>query len=87
VVLSLNKDMTLAQFIPLMHQPELVLDILSLQSNFTLPAELAGGNPMLLAPIFSGMTTGLFVKEDEKLTHQAETIEGKLFLNGQEVRL
>jgi uncharacterized protein YdgA (DUF945 family) len=87
VVLSLNKDMTLAQFIPLMQQPELVLDILSLQSNFTFPAELAGGNSMLLAPIFPGMTTGLFVKDNEKLTHQAETIEGKLFLNGQEVRL
>ncbi len=87
LVLSLNKDMTLAQFIPLMNQPALILDILSLQSNFTLPAELAGGNPMLLAPIFSGMPTGLFVKEGEKLTHQAETIEGKLFLNGREVRL
>jgi uncharacterized protein YdgA (DUF945 family) len=87
VVLGLNKDMTLAQFIPLIHQPELVLDILSLQSNFTFPAELADGNPMLLAPIFPGMTTGLFVKDDEKLTHQAETIEGKLFLNGQEVKL
>jgi uncharacterized protein YdgA (DUF945 family) len=87
VVLSLNKDMTLAQFIPLIHQPELVLDILSLQSNLTFPAELADGNPMLLAPIFPGMTTGLFVKDGENLTHQAETIEGKLFLNGQEVRL
>lgn len=87
VVLSLNKDMTFAQFIPLMNQPELVLDILSLQSNFTLPAELAGGNSMLLAPIFPGMTTGLFIKDGETLTHQAETTEGKLFLNGQEVRL
>ncbi|MGB3221588.1 MAG: DUF945 family protein [Desulforhopalus sp.] len=87
VVLTLNKDMTLAQFIPLMNQPVLILDILSLQSNFTLPAEMAGGNSMLLAPIFPGMTTGLFVKDGETLTHQAETTEGKLFLNGQEVRL
>lgn len=87
LVLSLNKDMTLAQFIPLMQQPKLVLDILSLQSNFTLPVELAGGNPMLLTPIFPGMTTGLFVQDNGNLTHQAETIEGKLFLNGQEVRL
>lgn len=87
VVLSLNKDMTFAQFFPLMNQPVLVLDVFSLQSNFTLPAELAGGNSMLLTPIFPGMTTGLFIKDGETLTHQAETIEGKLFLNGQEVRL
>ena len=33
VVLSLNKDMTFAQFIPLWQQPELILDIFSLQSE------------------------------------------------------
>ena len=32
-VVSLNKDMTFARFIPLLQQPELILDILSLHSE------------------------------------------------------
>jgi uncharacterized protein YdgA (DUF945 family) len=84
-VLSLNKDMTFAQFVPLIHQPELVLDIFSLQSDFSLPAELVGDNPMLLSPIYPGMQTGLFVKDGENLIHKAETRDAKLYLNGQEV--
>ncbi|MCP4337978.1 MAG: YdgA family protein [Desulfobulbaceae bacterium] len=85
-VLSLNKDMTFAQFIPLIHQPELVVDVFSLQSNVTLPAELVGDNPMLLSPIYSGMQSGFFVKDGENLVHKAETRDSKLYLNGLEVK-
>lgn len=86
-ILSLNKDMTFAQFIPLIHQPELVVDVFSLQSNVTLPAELVGDNPMLLSPIYRGMQSGFFVKDGEKFVHKAETRDSKLYLNGLEVNL
>jgi uncharacterized protein YdgA (DUF945 family) len=86
-VLSLNKDMTLAQFVPLIHQPELILEIFSLRSDMYFPAQLVGDNPMLLTPFAKGMSTGLFVKEGEKLSHQAETRDGRLYLNGREVQL
>ena len=82
---SLNKDMTFAQFVPLLQQPELVLDIFSLQSNLRLPAQLVGDNPMLLSPLTSGMPTGLFVQDGDYLSHKAETRDGKLYLNGQVV--
>lgn len=86
-VLSLNEDMTFAQLIRIIQEPHLVLDVLSLQSNFSLPAELVGGNPMLLLPMSPEMPTGLFVKDGEIFTHKMETDAGKLYLNGQEVRL
>lgn len=86
VVISLNKDMTFAQFIPLLQQPELILDIFSLHSEVHLPAALVGDNPMFLAPIYPGMPTGLFVKYGADLTHKAETRDEKLYLNGQEFK-
>jgi uncharacterized protein YdgA (DUF945 family) len=86
-VLSLNKDMTFAQFVPLLQQPELALDIFSLQSEVSLPAALVGDNPMLLSPTYPGMKTGLFVKEGANIVHKAETRDGKLYLNGLEMKL
>ncbi len=86
VVVSLNKDMTFAQFIPLLQQPKLIPDIFSVYSDVVLPAELVGDNPMFLAPIYQGMQTGLFVKNGDVLTHKAETKDEKLYLNGSEVQ-
>jgi uncharacterized protein YdgA (DUF945 family) len=85
VVLTLNKDMSFAQFIPLIQQPELALEIFSLQSDISLPAELVGDDPALVAPIYPGMPTGLFVKAGEKFVNKTETRDGKLYLNGLEV--
>lgn len=85
LLVALKKDMTIAQFIPLIGQPDLVLDIFSLQSNMSFPAELAGESQMLLAPLYPGMQTGLFEKKAEYLVHKGETKDGKLFINGQEV--
>ncbi len=87
IALGLKKDMTMVQFVPLVMQPSLALDIFSLKSDFILPTELVGENPKLLQPIFPGMQTGLFVKEGDNMVHQAETRNGKLFLNGREVQL
>ncbi len=84
---SLNKDMTFAQFVPLLQQPELVVDIFSLHSNLRLPAGLIGDNLMLLSPLSSGMPTGVFVQDGDYLSHKAETRAGKLYLNGQAVKL
>ncbi|GAB6191243.1 DUF945 family protein [Desulfocastanea catecholica] len=83
--ISLNQDMTFVQFVPLLQQPEQVVDIFSLQSNLRLPAELVGDNPMLLSPLYSGMPTGLFVQDGDYLSHKGETRDGKLYLNGQVV--
>ncbi|MGB3210270.1 MAG: DUF945 family protein [Desulforhopalus sp.] len=84
-VLRLEKDMTFAQFVPLVQQPALVLDIIFLQSDMSLPAVLVGENPMLLSPLYAGMQTGMFVKNGETLNHKAETRDSKLYLNGLEV--
>ncbi len=87
VAVSLNKDMTLSEIVPLMQQPERILDIISLHSDVLLPAALVGDKPMFLTPIYPGMQTGLFVKEGDNLIHKAQTRDGKLYLNGQEVQL
>jgi len=83
--LRLNRDLTFAQLAPLIMQPKLALDAFSLESDLRFPAELAGENPSLVAPIYPGMQTGLFVLNGSDLVHRARTKDGKLFLNGTEV--
>jgi uncharacterized protein YdgA (DUF945 family) len=85
--LRLLKDMTFMQFAPIASQPELLFDVIYLKSDFSLPVNLVGENPKLIEPIFSGMQTGLFVRNGENLVHQAETVGGKLFVNSREVIL
>ncbi len=85
IELKLNRDVTLAQLAPIAMQPNLAFDILSLQSDLSFPAVLAGDKPMLVSPVYPGMQTGLFVKDGESLVHRAQTKNGKLFLNGNEV--
>jgi uncharacterized protein YdgA (DUF945 family) len=87
VTLRLLKDMTFIQFAPIVTQPELLFDIFYLKSDFSLPAILAGDDPKLLAPVWPGMKTGLFVKNGDNLVHTAETTNGKLMVNNEEVVL
>jgi len=87
VVLSLVKDMSFAQFVPIVQQPNLLMEVFSLQSDITLPARLVGDNPRLLSPLFSGMQTGIFVRDGDDLVSKAETRDGKLYLNDREVGL
>lgn len=87
IMISLKKDMTFAQFIPVVNQPALALDILSLKSSASLPAVLIADNPMLFSPIYEGMQTGLFIEEGDIARHEAETRDGKLYINNQEVIL
>lgn len=87
VTLRLLKDMTFMQFAPIVTQPELLFDIFYLKSDFSLPAILAGDDPKLLAPVWPGMKTGLFVKNEDTLVHSAETTGGKLIINSEEVVL
>ncbi|MDJ0622737.1 MAG: DUF945 family protein [Desulfocapsaceae bacterium] len=87
LTLRLLRDMTLMQFAPVVGQPDLALDILYLSSNVKLPAAFADKAPQLLMPLYQGMQTGLFVKDGDILSHQAETRNEKLYLNGNEVIL
>ncbi len=87
VTISLKKDMTFSQFIPVVSHPALALDIVSLKSNASLPEKLVGDAPMLFAPMYPGMQTGLFVKNGENAVHKAETRDDKLFLNDKELVL
>jgi uncharacterized protein YdgA (DUF945 family) len=87
MALGLKKDMTMAQFIPILSQPSLALDIFSLQSDMRLPASLAGDGSKLFTPLYPGMQTGLFERQGDSMVHKAETRDGKLYLNGQEVFL
>jgi len=84
---GLNKDMTFVQFIPLANQPELALQIFSLQSNCSLPKQLLGGDPALLEPAFPGMQTGLFVEKGQWAEHKTEIKDGKLLLNDNVVQM
>lgn len=83
--LKLNQDVTFVDLATIARQPNLAFDILSLQSNLSFPAELAGDNTMLITPLYQAMQTGLFVQDGENLVHKAQTNNGKLFLNGKEV--
>jgi uncharacterized protein YdgA (DUF945 family) len=85
IILSLNKDMTLARFVPIIMQPKAALDVFYLKSDFRFPGQLIGDNPMLLSPIYSGMQTGLFLQRGENMIHKAETRDGKVWLNGKPV--
>jgi hypothetical protein len=87
IKIGLLRDMTLMQFAPVVGQPQLILDILYLKSDVALPAQFAENTPRLTSPLFSGMQGGLFVQDGSYLRHQAETSDGKLFLNGNEVDL
>lgn len=84
---GLAKDMTFAQFIPLANQPELAMQIFTLQSNCSLPKVLLGGDPSFLEPVYPGMKTGVFIEKGERAEHKAEIKDGKLLLNNQEMPL
>lgn len=86
-LLGLKKDMTFAQFIPVINQPALALEIFTLKSAVSLPEKLVGDAQMLFAPIYPGMQGGLFVKDGLNIHHKAETRDGKLYVNDQEVAL
>lgn len=85
--LSLNKDMTFAQFAPVMQQPGLITEIFSFKSNLSIPSALMPDNAMLLSPLHPGMQTGFFVQEGEAIAHKAEIKDGKFILNDNEVQL
>lgn len=87
LTLRLLKDLTLMQFLPVLGQPDLVLDMFYLESNARLPVGLTGENPKLMVPVYAGMQTGLFVRDGDYLVHRAETTGGKLMLNGKAVVL
>ncbi len=84
---KLKKDMTIAQFYPILAQPSHALEVFFLKSNLSLPSAMVGNRPDLTMPVFPGMQTGLFRQEGEAFFHQAETRENKLYLNGEEVLL
>ncbi|MCG8617365.1 MAG: YdgA family protein [Desulfobacterales bacterium] len=85
--LGLKKDMTIAGFLPLMMQPSHALKIFTLKSDVTVPTAMLVGNANLTVPMLPGMTTGLFVVDGATARHQAETKDGKLYINGSEVTL
>jgi uncharacterized protein YdgA (DUF945 family) len=88
VLLGLKKDMTFAQFIPVVNQPSLALEIFTLKSALSLPEKLAGDDAAILfSPVYPGMQGGLFVKDGVNIRHTAETRDGKLYLNDEEVVL
>lgn len=84
---GLAKDMTFAQFVPLVSQPDLALQVFTLQSSCSLPKKLLGDDPSFLEPVYPGMKTGAFVEKGDRAEHKAEIKDGKLLLNSQEVQL
>lgn len=84
---GLAKDMTFAQFIPLASQPDLAMQIFTLQSNCSLPKALIAEDPSFLEPVYPGMKTGVFIEKDDRAEHKAEIKDGKLLLNNQEMPL
>ena len=84
--LRLNRDVTLGQLAPVLHNPARIFDFLTFHSNISLPKKLVGDTPVLLSPIHPGMETGLFIEKDSYLVHKAETRSKKLYLNGIELQ-
>ena len=87
ITLRLLKDMTFAQFLPIIETPEDLFDVLYLKTNISLPIKLVGENPQFIQPPVPEMKTGLFVKDGDYLLNKMETKDGKLILNGYEVPL
>lgn len=85
--LALKKNMTMAGFMPVMMNPDILLDIFDLETRLTLPEALGGNNPNLYQPLYPGMQTGLFIRENGQICHQAKTTDGKLYINQKEVSL
>lgn len=87
ITLRLLKDMTIAQFLPMISAPEQLFDALYLHTDISLPFKLVGDKPQLTQPPVPNLKTGLFVKEGDYLVNKLETKDGKLILNGNEVPL
>ncbi len=87
VTLRLLQDMTVAQFLPFMNQPQDLFEALYIQTDISLPAKLVGESPLLLRPPVPDMKTGIFIKDGDYLVNKMETKNGKLFLNDNEVSL
>lgn len=84
---GLTRDMTFTQFMPLVSQPALALDIFSLNSSLSMPKKLTGGAAKLYDPLFPGMQSGIFMDKGQMIEHHAEIKDRKLLLNGKEVIL
>lgn len=87
VTLRLLKDMTFAQFLPFINQPEGLYDALYLKTYISLPVALVGENPQLTMPPVPEMKTGFFIKNGDFLVNRMETKDGKLILNDNVVPL
>ncbi len=87
ISLTLKKNITFMALFSIIIEPLTALDLVDLKSNIVLPYELAIEEHDLLYPAYPGMKTGLFVKKGDNLAHSAETKDGKLILNGEEVML
>jgi uncharacterized protein YdgA (DUF945 family) len=85
VSLLLNKDITMAQMLPMATQPAMVFEFLTINSDVRIPKALTGDNPMFTVPLHPGMQTGFFVEDGDDLKHQSETRDNKFYLNGTEV--
>lgn len=84
---QLLDDLTLMQLAPLADQPSLAFRLFSLQSSLRLPQALVDDPAPLVTPMHPAMPTGFFRREGETLVHEAETRDGNLYLNGQQVVL
>ncbi|WP_136795317.1 DUF945 family protein [Desulfosediminicola ganghwensis] len=87
VVLKMKKDLTMAQIMPMMNDPEMIFEYLDYTSDFVMPSVLAENKAQMITPLLPGMSKGFFVEEGETLKHHAETREQKLYLNGEQVNL
>lgn len=87
VTLKMKKDLTMAQIMPMMNEPEMIFEYLDYDSDFAMPSSLAVNKAQLVTPVLPGMSKGLFVEEGDRLVHHAETRDLKLYLNGEQVIL
>ena len=85
--IALLKDLTVGQMMPMAAQPALLFEYIDLATQLKIPKALAGNAPMLTAPAYPGMMTGIFTEDGDYLQHEARTSDGKLFINGHELEL
>ena len=87
LTLGLTQDTNLEEFYMLAMQPDEFLKRLAFESNFKASAGLIEPQPFLISPVMPGMSTGVFVQDNENYQHHAQIKDGVLSLNGSPVNL
>ncbi|MFV0437085.1 MAG: DUF945 family protein [Desulfopila sp.] len=86
MLLRLDKGLTMARMLPLLHRPEQIFAYIDLSGALRVPAGIVGERSgMLLTPLAPGRTTGFFVQDGTDLVNTTVTREHRLYINDEQL--